>query len=58
VGTRFAEEATNASRGWKIYRDRAQESTEDQLDGWNKTLDILLIFVREIITAAFFVLIS
>ncbi|EJD50451.1 hypothetical protein AURDEDRAFT_22759, partial [Auricularia subglabra TFB-10046 SS5] len=29
---------------WKIYRDEAMASDRSTLDGWNKTLDILLIF--------------
>jgi hypothetical protein len=33
---------------WKVYRDKANERDADLLDGWNKTLDILLLFVRPI----------
>jgi hypothetical protein len=42
---RFGEEASDNARVWRIYQDRAKERDEDQIDGWNKTLDILLIFV-------------
>ncbi|KZV82927.1 hypothetical protein EXIGLDRAFT_626369, partial [Exidia glandulosa HHB12029] len=35
--------APNA-RVWKVYRDEATAQDEAMLDGWNKTLDILLIF--------------
>lgn len=42
---RFGEEASDGARVWKLYRDRANEQDHDKIDGWNKTLDILLIFV-------------
>ncbi|KZW00427.1 hypothetical protein EXIGLDRAFT_596785, partial [Exidia glandulosa HHB12029] len=29
---------------WKVYRDEATAHDETMLDGWNKTLDVLLIF--------------
>jgi len=29
-----------------LYRDRVTERDQDQIEGWNSTLDILLIFVR------------
>lgn len=40
------DEASDHARVWKVYRDQAKEHDEKLLDGWNKTLDILLIFVR------------
>ena len=42
---RFGEEATDTARVWKVYRDAATEADKVELDGWNKTLDVLLIFV-------------
>ncbi|KAH7097505.1 hypothetical protein BKA62DRAFT_623816, partial [Auriculariales sp. MPI-PUGE-AT-0066] len=41
---RFGEEASDHARVWKVYRDRATERDESRVEGWNKTLDILLIF--------------
>ncbi|KAH7097518.1 hypothetical protein BKA62DRAFT_716246 [Auriculariales sp. MPI-PUGE-AT-0066] len=41
---RYGDEANDNARVWKIYRDRASDSDQDLIDGWNKTLDILLIF--------------
>ncbi|KZV91456.1 hypothetical protein EXIGLDRAFT_574544, partial [Exidia glandulosa HHB12029] len=32
------------ARVWKVYRDEATAYDAAMLDGWNKTLDILLIF--------------
>ncbi|KZV80417.1 hypothetical protein EXIGLDRAFT_568819, partial [Exidia glandulosa HHB12029] len=29
---------------WKVYRDEATQHDDAMLDGWHKTLDILLIF--------------
>lgn len=34
------------ARVWKVYRDEATSYDTNMFDGWNKTLDILLIFVR------------
>lgn len=34
---------------WKVYRERAEEQDQDQLRGWNQTLDILLIFVSMLV---------
>lgn len=42
----FGEEMAPNARVWKVYRDEASAQDEATLDGWNKTLDILLIFVR------------
>jgi len=42
---RSGEEAADNARVWKIYRDRMSERDQVTVDGWNKTLDILLIFV-------------
>ena len=41
-------EADQNARVWKVYRDEAMASDGLMLDGWNKTLDILLIFVRRL----------
>ncbi|KZW02452.1 hypothetical protein EXIGLDRAFT_601896, partial [Exidia glandulosa HHB12029] len=32
------------ARVWKVYKDEATAHDKSLLDGWNKTLDILLIF--------------
>ena len=42
---KFGEEFEPNARVWKVYRDEALEYDNAQLDEWNKTLDILLIFV-------------
>ncbi|KAJ7683822.1 hypothetical protein B0H14DRAFT_2165884, partial [Mycena olivaceomarginata] len=41
---RYGEEAGNNARVWKVYRDKVSERDADLVDGWNKTLDILLLF--------------
>lgn len=41
----FGEEMAPNARVWKVFRDEATAQDEFMLDGWNKTLDILLIFV-------------
>ena len=46
---RYGEEASENARVWKLYRNRASELDNDQIEGWNKTLDILLIFVRTLL---------
>ena len=51
---RFGEEATDNARIWKVYRDRAQAEDQDLLEGWNNTLNILLIFVCEPVNVALF----
>lgn len=33
------------ARVWKVYQDEATIQDDALLDAWNKTLDILLIFV-------------
>ncbi|KZV91418.1 hypothetical protein EXIGLDRAFT_837145 [Exidia glandulosa HHB12029] len=40
----FGEETARNARVWSIYRDEATARDEPMVDGWNKTLDILLIF--------------
>lgn len=42
----FGEEAADNARVWKVYYDEAIANDRSLLEGWNKTLDILLIFVR------------
>lgn len=42
----FGEELGPNARFYKVYRDEATAQDEAMLDSWNKTLDILLIFVR------------
>jgi hypothetical protein len=44
--SRYGDEAKPNARVWKVYQDRANELDADRIEGWNKTLDILLIFVR------------
>ncbi|KZW00740.1 hypothetical protein EXIGLDRAFT_603872, partial [Exidia glandulosa HHB12029] len=34
----------DGARVWKVYREEATAHDATALDGWNKTLDILLIF--------------
>jgi len=41
---RFGEEAADNARVWKLYRDRVSDRDDNTIDGWNRTLDILLIF--------------
>ena len=41
----FGEEASDNARVWKLYRDRVSGRDDDQIESWNKTIDILLIFV-------------
>ncbi|KZW02450.1 hypothetical protein EXIGLDRAFT_665432, partial [Exidia glandulosa HHB12029] len=40
----FGEETSANARVWKVYKDEATAHDKSLLDGWNKTLDILLIF--------------
>ncbi|KZV85191.1 hypothetical protein EXIGLDRAFT_753431 [Exidia glandulosa HHB12029] len=40
----YGEEMSDTARVWTVYRDQASEYDERHVDGWNKTLDILLIF--------------
>ncbi|KZV86306.1 hypothetical protein EXIGLDRAFT_774773 [Exidia glandulosa HHB12029] len=40
----FGEETARDARVWSIYRDEATARDEPMVDGWNKALDILLIF--------------
>ena len=42
---RLGEEMKPNARVWKVYRDEANAHDAALLDGWGKTLDILLIFV-------------
>lgn len=42
----YGEEMADTARVWKVYRDEATEHDKALMDGWNRTLDILLIFVR------------
>ncbi|KAH7102414.1 hypothetical protein BKA62DRAFT_700296 [Auriculariales sp. MPI-PUGE-AT-0066] len=41
---RFGEEASENARVWRVYRERAAHGDNDLIGGWNKTLDVLLIF--------------
>ncbi|KAH7092681.1 hypothetical protein BKA62DRAFT_75863 [Auriculariales sp. MPI-PUGE-AT-0066] len=41
---RPGEEADEDARVWRVYRDRASDADEEMIGGWNKTLDVLLIF--------------
>lgn len=43
------QETAGNARVWKIYRDRMSESDEIKINGWNKTLDTILIFVRDLL---------
>jgi len=40
------EAAGDNGRVWKIYRDRVEKVDDDLLEGWNDTLNMLLVFVR------------
>lgn len=40
----YGEEAAPDARVWTVYKDHATTNDAMRLDGWNKTLDILLIF--------------
>ena len=40
------EAASDNGRVWKIYRDRVKDIDDDLLEGWDDTLNMLLIFVR------------
>ncbi|KZV97514.1 hypothetical protein EXIGLDRAFT_747026 [Exidia glandulosa HHB12029] len=40
----FGEEMAASARVWKVFKDEATKHDKTLLDGWNKTLDILLIF--------------
>jgi len=40
------EAAGDNGRVWKIYRDRVKDIEDDLLEGWNDTLNMLLVFVR------------
>ena len=42
----WGEEASENARVWKLYRDERSNADRNMLDTWNKTLDVLLIFVR------------
>ncbi|KAH7097281.1 hypothetical protein BKA62DRAFT_452621 [Auriculariales sp. MPI-PUGE-AT-0066] len=54
------EEASPNARVWRVYRDRVTELDGDLLQGWHKTLDVLLIFVGlfSVIAAAFIIEVS
>ncbi|KAH7098901.1 hypothetical protein BKA62DRAFT_758936 [Auriculariales sp. MPI-PUGE-AT-0066] len=41
----FGDEASPNARVWRVYRDRVTDLDDDLLDGWHKTLDVLLIFM-------------
>ncbi|KAH7092733.1 hypothetical protein BKA62DRAFT_596971, partial [Auriculariales sp. MPI-PUGE-AT-0066] len=41
---RHGDEAGPNARVWRVYRDRVTELDEDLMQGWNSTLDVLLIF--------------
>jgi len=40
------EAAGDNGRVWKIYRDRVKDIDDDLIEGWNDTLNTLLVFVR------------
>ncbi|KZV80115.1 hypothetical protein EXIGLDRAFT_781413 [Exidia glandulosa HHB12029] len=40
----YGEEISDGARVWKVYRGEVTEQDKELMDGWNKTLDILLIF--------------
>ena len=41
----YGQEASDNARVWQVYCDESGEHDMAMLEGWNKTLDILLIFV-------------
>lgn len=47
----YGDEASENARLWRIYRDEASTHDKTLLDGWHKTLDILLIFVSWLFAA-------
>lgn len=55
LSTRPGEEATDNARVWKIYRARMTERDQTTIDGWNKALDILLLFVRELLSELLYI---
>ncbi|KZV82238.1 hypothetical protein EXIGLDRAFT_729988, partial [Exidia glandulosa HHB12029] len=40
----YGKEMDDNARVWRVYKDEAIAYDRSMLDGWNKTLDILLIF--------------
>ncbi|KAH7098268.1 hypothetical protein BKA62DRAFT_375160 [Auriculariales sp. MPI-PUGE-AT-0066] len=40
----YGQEASDNARVWQVYCDESSEQDQAMLEGWNKTLDILLIF--------------
>jgi len=58
IVNRLGEETSSNARVWRIYRDRANDADQDVVDGWNKTLDVLLIFVRAAILEAQLLILS
>ncbi|KZV80839.1 hypothetical protein EXIGLDRAFT_401620 [Exidia glandulosa HHB12029] len=40
----YGEEILDGARVWNVYRGEVTEQDKELMDGWNKTLDILLIF--------------
>ncbi|KZV79733.1 hypothetical protein EXIGLDRAFT_660651, partial [Exidia glandulosa HHB12029] len=41
---RYGGEILDGARVWNVYRGEVTEQDKELMDGWNKTLDILLIF--------------
>lgn len=42
------EEMSNNARIWRIYIDEARKFDTVMIDGWNRSLDVLLVFVSAI----------
>lgn len=42
----LGEELSNESSVWPIYVSTAADFDTEMIDGWNKNLDVLLLFVR------------
>lgn len=42
------EEMSEHARIWKIYNDEAAKFDSTLIEGWNRAMDVLLVFVSEI----------
>lgn len=42
----LGEELSNDSSVWPVYVSAAADYDTEMIDGWNKNLDVLLLFVR------------
>ena len=49
----IGDELDEDGRVWKVYRAEATLHDTTMLEGWHKTIDILLLFVRARLTSRF-----